>query len=62
MAVAFTFKRPIHGLIQTHMHFFIDRKIACSTSFLTMYSILFYDKELTCAEAMDPLVCFNRRV
>ena len=39
---------------------FIDRKIACQTSFLTIYSIIFYGNELTCHEAMDLLVCFNR--
>ena len=38
---------------------FIDGKIACKTSFLTIYSIIFYGKELTCHEAMDLLVCFN---
>ena len=39
---------------------FIDRKIAHQTSFLTIYSIIFYGKELTCHEAMDLLVCFNQ--
>ena len=38
----------------------IDRKISCQTSFLMIYSIIFYDRELTCHEAMDPLICFNR--
>ena len=37
----------------------IDQKIAHYTSFLTIYSIIFYGKELTCHEAMNLLVCFN---
>ena len=39
---------------------FIDRKIARQTSFLTIYSIIFYGKKLICHKAMDLLVCFNR--
>ena len=32
---------------------FISRKIARYTSFLTIYSIIFYGKELTCHKVMD---------
>ena len=39
---------------------FIDRKIARYTSFLTIYNIIFYGKELACHEATGLLVCFNR--
>ena len=39
---------------------FIDWRIARLTSFLTIYSIIFYGKELTCSEATDPLISFNR--
>ena len=33
---------------------FIDQKIASQTSFITTYGNIFYDKELTCQEVVDP--------
>ena len=39
---------------------FIDQKIARKAGFLTIYSIIYYDKELTCHEAVDLSVTFNQ--
>ena len=46
--------------MQTPVRCFYKSKIARYTSFLTIYGIIFYGKELICHEVTDPLVCFNQ--
>ena len=49
------------GPMQTPKCYLYRSKIAHQTNFPTIYSITFYGKELTCHEATNLLVCFNRQ-
>ena len=47
---------------RTHTHICIVYIICIYICFLTIYSIIFYGEGLTCHEAKDPLVYFDRHV
>ena len=60
--VEYAFKRPTVAMAPCKhpCAVFIDRKIACRKSFPTIYSIIFYGKELIHHKVIDPSVCFNQ--